>query len=1118
MFRRFIAIAASLLLFVVTNEVAVDAQADTCPPPYQISPNAVGDDLYSSARDSCTDKCNAAGYCCTLGYGGCNTVPCNVGCHIAFFSADLDDCKAECDVANDGEVNSCSYSHLRHSDTGHLEFDPEWVSSGGEAGVRKCGGSVRCGCSVEGDWGAGLESYEGDCSAEACYKGCELAFLEPESNYHGNDVPYDRRLNLDATALNDSIVALKNHVTGNTLTQSEITTQKEAFLANGGLLSVQYSLLDGALDLIDTYENDKGPLFLNSQTVGGFPRESSTDGKELERAMLAIQQEVLDQVYHGSTKYIPDLENSPYPSIIEECSDYLNGRSWETSNFFPGGVANLPTGYEGILHSSTIDATMNACWGRPVAYCESSTIRPLGWHLVAGGIATITVPQNFVDIPGFKVQIGAHVVNNNNKNTHRRMDRVTSTYDITNTTIKVASPLGGGIYIRVPYLADAGTVTITAIGGVIKSTLFQNTTGVETSSQEWSAQQSSTTIAPWTDLETSNFLLQVPHAWMHGYDYAHFQTLADDYIKSMNGVSELLGIPIENRNHYVLYVQPDLHIRHHAYGIGFPQVNEEITADLNGPQGNGLSNHWMVTQPERSHICYHELGHAQLFSKFAGEEEAVVNFLYVYVNNVKFGVDLDQAFMDSFTTGDYTIDKAAIHWMITDNFRNGNEMDTTNSEYNEMRYQHRGYAKYAELARMYGWSMLSDFWGEEHRQHMLGNTIIKNDSDPDDRIFRLSVAAGEDITPLIHFYGIHPANPSALKTSLENAGLFPSETLRQHLVDYAALVPFTRQDFINHFNEVYPGKKDCNCCESPNYGCGWYNANYNDWDETKAAATIDSLRNILNLYYPASQYPTSKFFCTAEIVTSTFCDESLYPSWDSNCNRKCNGRGKTCKGVVCATAPSLPSPTPPPTLPPPTPTTPQPEPTPVDNPSCLADNAQCRGISNPCCGYCHKNGRCKGSRRDLSKEHPVFGNNPSLRNHPVFDAFGNPPGLDRAEVLATVRYAKEKWTGADYKFTYQGDISDPFPGPFDVEVKGGEVVSVVHANNGNPVDSENFYGMPTIPEFLEQFAADVSSDILNAELELDSQGLPKKSVVARMDVAGQLGGMKFQYIRNIKKN
>ena len=47
-----------------------------------------------------------------------------------------------------------------------------------------------------------------------------------------------------------------------------------------------------------------------------------------------------------------------------------------------------------------------------------------------------------------------------NKPTIKRLDRSSLVYSIDSTQVKVASPLGGGIYIEVPYLADAGIVDV----------------------------------------------------------------------------------------------------------------------------------------------------------------------------------------------------------------------------------------------------------------------------------------------------------------------------------------------------------------------------------------------------------------------------------------------------------------------------------------------------------------------------------------------------------------------------------------------------------------------------------------------------------------------------------
>ena len=50
-------------------------------------------------------------------------------------------------------------------------------------------------------------------------------------------------------------------------------------------------------------------------------------------------------------------------------------------------------------------------------------------------------------------------------------------------------------------------------------------------------------------------------------------------------------------------------------------------------------------------------------------------------------------------------DDAAIHWMITDTFQAGEEMNHSNTEHDEFRYQHRGYAKYADIVRLFGWEV-----------------------------------------------------------------------------------------------------------------------------------------------------------------------------------------------------------------------------------------------------------------------------------------------------------------------------------------------------------------------------------------------------------------------------
>ena len=75
----------------------------TCPPIYEEGqPNHFSAFKYAEHRDLCTLKCNEDERCCTKDSGGGFYVPCTIGCHIAWFSQDLDECKAKCTWRGDG--------------------------------------------------------------------------------------------------------------------------------------------------------------------------------------------------------------------------------------------------------------------------------------------------------------------------------------------------------------------------------------------------------------------------------------------------------------------------------------------------------------------------------------------------------------------------------------------------------------------------------------------------------------------------------------------------------------------------------------------------------------------------------------------------------------------------------------------------------------------------------------------------------------------------------------------------------------------------------------------------------------------------------------------------------
>uniref|UniRef100_A0A7S2BTC5 Peptidase M60 domain-containing protein n=1 Tax=Haptolina brevifila TaxID=156173 RepID=A0A7S2BTC5_9EUKA len=538
--------------------------------------------------------------------------------------------------------------------------------------------------------------------------------------------------------------------------------------------------------------------------------------------MIKVQQAIMDKLYNGMA--------NKKDSLLQECSTHLfAGRGWQTANYYPGAVA-APTDAT-LVHTVSIDATVPATWGVPVYWSQESAQRPLGLYLSPGQVATVTVPAGMVGT-GFSVLVGAQTTDNSGgihsakKDEHRRMDRVTVTVPITQAMTYIANPLGGGLYILVPYLAKLGVVSIEVSGGVVLAPLFQRTHFNMMTDEEWAVRR--TAPGPHADFETDRFLLNVPSSWIYAFESP--VEMLRQYDEAMMGVWEWLGYPPSAREGgvHTLFLQPDLHIKHGAFGIGYPQVNTIWNAYTTY---NGNHNHWLIQDPTADHVCWHELGHAQLRSIYRGEEEAIVNYLVTYIRHVKFQDTFNEAFKKG-RGSNYEPDDAAVHWMITPNFREGNEMDHSNTEYDEIRYQSRGWAKYADITRLFGWEAFTLFYHNENADYQMGRDRVYTDIDglssTDSRTLRLSKAAGVDLTPLIHFWGIHPEDESALAAQIELAGLGPSAQIRCLLQRYRELIPTSNDEFNAFFEKIWPGRPKASWLgvsgyEDPRYGLGWYN-------------------------------------------------------------------------------------------------------------------------------------------------------------------------------------------------------------------------------------------------------------------------------------------------------
>lgn len=272
----------------------------------------------------------------------------------------------------------------------------------------------------------------------------------------------------NAALLEMALQQLQDHCTGTTLlTGQQINDLSDSIQLNIFSIADTSSLILQALDLIACYETQKGPLFLNPATLGGFQNDfDALDGKELDRAVFVVQQGMFDHVYT--------------PVNVAKYAPLLTNRRYLTADYFPG-VCPDPTD-SSTTYTATVNASLPTEYGSGTAFSASPARRPTGYYLAPGSIGTVKVPSEMVD-KGFKILVGAHSVNRTAHNPVNRFFRVTNSFPIDDTLTRIVNPFGGGIYIITPYEAAEGLVDI-QLTNVVPAPYFAANSASKTSLQD----------------------------------------------------------------------------------------------------------------------------------------------------------------------------------------------------------------------------------------------------------------------------------------------------------------------------------------------------------------------------------------------------------------------------------------------------------------------------------------------------------------------------------------------------------------------------------------------------------------------------------------------------------
>jgi len=623
------------------------------------------------------------------------------------------------------------------------------------------------------------------------------------------------------TTLLSAIAALKDHIQGsNKLDATQIEAQKLVIDTQRDIFGSNAAIIKAACDLVAAYDKANGPLWVSGRM---FTRgKGNPPANDIHWTIFNVMQAIMDNVYTA--------EN------IVRHEKLLAGFKFGCSEHFPGPVE--PPTDPAAVYTVKINASYLMPFKHDIQGKSLPARRPTGAYAPPGAVVTVSVPPALAG-KGYQVRIGAHSWDHKAKPNVKRLDRVSLVYAINGAEVKVASPLGGGIYIEVPLGADAGVVDVT-IRNAARSPFFSATSYHKTSQAEWRDTERNLK-APWADFQSDKFLMQVPAIWIRKLDDP--VTLMKDWDKAMDAATDLMGLPnVWGRE--VAYLQVDLQNRGSAFFPGYPTCNNGY--DPNKDYG-GYADNYLVRGPKFApDYVFHEMGHGFFFTKFGGESESEVNLLHVAVWNGMFGRDLDEAFRSSFGGGNtnQTLDTTAIQWMTSLSFAAKRPMAPA-----EKAYQLKGHAKFVDIARLFGWKALGNFWKslieDDEKDVSKGRRGYSND----ELSLRLSRAAGADLTPLLCFWGTPPDAAATLKAAVADAKLMPSAKIYDALLHYKSLVPADNKAF-RDFALKWWGKQ-------PSEKGFWtereHAKQWNEYDEKTAAAIRDAAEAILAEYFPGGR-------------------------------------------------------------------------------------------------------------------------------------------------------------------------------------------------------------------------------------------------------------------------
>lgn len=488
--------------------------------------------------------------------------------------------------------------------------------------------------------------------------------------------------------------------------------------------------------------------------------------------------------------------------LASENANLVEGLKIKERESFPGtvpegaervsnAVANVRAQYVTDPYYRMGDMKVN-----PNNELASFVYRPTGYYAPAGELITVTVDPAVVDT-GVHVRVGAHRENHILLASTNRFPLISVNYRVEASTFQIVNPIGGPIHVLVPQGVDLGWIDV-ELDGAIRSPYFSTRSGRETPVEDWETIRQYPGV--FAELESDKYVVTVLAEDLRDFDEPTL--LLERWDRAMDLLQILHGRPLE-RSRAEGFLYDSATATEGSFPGGYPVTpgswsrrNDDIEHGYFSPFAILRDGHW--EEDGGFSALIHEMTHHHL-GRFVedGGQEVYVNLPMAAILQDIHGLSYDEALAYS-GYQEFTRDDAAIDWMVTHNFRSGNEMGwdpTTDYQPIETSYQTRAHAKYVDLAAIHGgWNAVGDIYKAYYEQDKAKGVPVEYDVQfrvtSDDFLLTGSEALGYNLASLFHFWGTQPSETAAEQL----ASYPPLPGALERILNYMDIAPRTNEE------------------------------------------------------------------------------------------------------------------------------------------------------------------------------------------------------------------------------------------------------------------------------------------------------------------------------------